>query len=53
MYKNISSRKNVAMFSSVFKKIIPDAPTFHEVGEVTQTLKFVEGVMLSHVIALE
>ena len=42
LYKNISSRKYVDdLFSSVFKKIIPDAttPTFLEVGGVTILLK--------------
>ena len=35
--KNISSRKNCGLFSSVFKKIIPNntTPTFLEVGGVT------------------
>ena len=38
MYKNISSRKNVDLFSSVFKKIIANntTSTFQEVGGVTQ-----------------
>ena len=40
--KHISSRKNVDLFSSVFKKIIPGAttPTFQEVAGVTQPLIF-------------
>ena len=35
--KIISSRKKCGLFSSVFKKIIPNntTPTFQEVGEVT------------------
>ena len=35
--KIISSRKNCGLFSSVFKKIIPNntTPTFQEVGGVT------------------
>ena len=35
--KSISSRKKCALFSSVFKKIIPNntTPTFKEVGGVT------------------
>ena len=35
--KNISSRKKCGLFSSVFKKIIPNntSPTFQEVGGVT------------------
>ena len=53
MYKNISACKNVDLFSSVFKKIIPDAtiPSFYEVGKVTQTLIFFEGIKFSHGIA--
>ena len=40
--KNISSRKSVDLFSSLFKKIILDVttPTFQEVGGVTQPLIF-------------
>ena len=43
--KTFCLAKNVDLFSSVFKKIIPDAttPTFQEVGGVTQPLIFVEG----------
>ena len=39
MYKNISSHKNVDLFSSVFKKIIANNTTitYQEVGEVTQS----------------
>ena len=42
------------MFSSVFKKIIPDAttPTCQEVGGVTQTLIFCQRHRFSHGIAL-
>ena len=38
----ISSRKKCGLFSSVFKKIIPDntTPTFQEVGGVTLPLTF-------------
>ena len=40
MYKNVSLRKNVDFFISVFKKIIPDAttPTLQGVRGVTQPL---------------
>ena len=40
--KIISSRKKCGLFSSVFKKIIPDntTPTFQEVGGVILTLTF-------------
>ena len=40
--KIISSRKNCGLFSSVFKKIIPNntTPTFLEVGGVTYSLPF-------------
>ena len=40
--KIISSRKKCGLFSSVFKKIIPNntTPTFQEVGGVISPLKF-------------
>ena len=40
--KTISSHKNCGLFSSVFKKIIPNntTPTFLEVGGVTKPLQF-------------
>ena len=52
--KNSLSRKNVDMFSSVFKKIIPDAttPTFQEVGGGNSPSYFVKGIRFSHGIAL-
>ena len=54
MNQNISSRKNVDLFSSVFQKSIPNntTPTFQEVGRVTQPLIFVESMRISHGIAL-
>ena len=41
-------------FSSAFMKIIPNntTPTFQEGGGVTQPLKFVDGIINSHGIAL-
>ena len=47
--KNISSRKSVDLFSSLFKKIILDVttPTSQEVGGVTQSLIFCLGHILS------
>ena len=52
--KIISSRKKCGLFSSVFKKIIPNntTPTFQEVGGVTKPLIFVDGIRTSHGIAL-
>ena len=48
--KNISLRKHVDLFSSVFKKNIPNntTPTFQELGGVTQPLNLVEGIRISH-----
>ena len=42
VYKNISSCKNVDLFSSAFKKVIPGAttPTFKKWVGVTQPLIF-------------
>ena len=53
--KIISSRKRCVLFSSVFKKIIPNntVPTFQEVGGVTKPpLHFVNGIITSRDIAL-
>ena len=54
IYINISSHEHVDLFSSVFKKNIPNnsTPTFQEVGGETQPLNFVEGIIISHGIAL-
>ena len=54
MYRNISSHKNIDLFRSVFKKIIPNisTPTFQEVGWVTHPLIFGEGIRIAHGIAL-
>ena len=50
----ISSYKKCRLFSSVFKKIIPNntTPTFTEVGGVTYTSQFVDGIRTFHGIAL-
>ena len=52
--KIISSRKKCSLFSYVFKKIIPNntTPSFQEVGGVTSTSHFVNGISTSHGIAL-
>ena len=48
-----SSIKKCGLFSSVFKKIIPNntTPTFQEVGGVTYPPHFVDAIRTSHVIA--
>ena len=52
--KIISSRKKCGLFSSVFKKIIPNntSPTFQEVGGVLNPSHFVDGIRNSHCITL-
>ena len=52
--KIISSSKKCSLFSSVFKKIIPNntTPTFTKVGGVTEPSQFVDGIRTSHGIAL-
>ena len=52
--KIISSRKKCGLFSSVFKKIIPNntTPTFQEVGWLTLPLTFVDDNRTSHGIVV-
>ena len=52
--KIISSRKDCGLFSSVFKKIIPNTttPTFQEMSGVTQPLIFIDSIITSHGIAV-
>ena len=55
MRKIISSRKKCGLFSSVFKKNIPNntIPTFQEVGEGSLTPHIlVDGIRTSHGIVL-
>ena len=53
MHKTIILSRKM-LFSSVFKKIIPNntTPTFQEVGGVTQPSHFVDGIKTFHGIAL-
>ena len=47
---NISSRKNIDLFSSIFKKIIPSktTTTFKEVSGVAQPHVICPGIIISH-----
>ena len=52
--KIVSARKKCGLFTSAFKKVIPNnaTPTFQEVGGVTQPSYFVDGIRTSDCIVL-